>query len=73
MGPNLPNRDDARIPDLLVAFECDPELLKEQRGYSIESQGSPPAFVLEVASPSIGQQDYTIKRLDYERYGLVEY
>ena len=28
VGPNLPNRDDARIPDLLVAFECDLELLK---------------------------------------------
>ena len=73
VGPNVPNREDARIPDLLVAFECALELLKEQRGYSIESQGSPPAFVVEVASPSIGQQDYTIKRLDYERYGLVEY
>ena len=55
VGPNLPNRDDARIPDLLVAFECDLELLKEQRGYSIESQGSPPAFVLEVVSPSTRQ------------------
>ena len=73
VGPNLPNREDTRIPDLLVAFECELELLKEQRGYSIESQGSPPAFVLEVASPSTGQQDYTIKRLDCERYGIVEY
>ena len=42
IGPRLPNRDDARIPDLLVAFECDLVLLKEQRGYSIESQGGPP-------------------------------
>ena len=72
VGPNLPNRDDARIPDLMVAFKCDLELLKEQRGYSIESQGSSPAFVLEVASPSTGQQDYTVKRLDYERYGIAE-
>ena len=55
VGPNLPNPDDARIPDLLVAFECDLELLKEQRGYSIGSQGSPLAFVLEGASPSTGQ------------------
>lgn len=43
VGPNLPNRDDARIPGLLVAFECDPELLKERRGYSMESRGSPSA------------------------------
>ena len=73
VGPSLPNRDDARIPDLLVAFECDLELLKEQRGYSIRSQGGPPAFALEVASPSTGRQDYTAKRVDYERYGIAEY
>ena len=71
--PNLPNREDARIPDLLVAFECDLELLKEQRGYSIRGQGGPPAFVLEVASPSTGHEDYTAKRLIYERYGIAEY
>lgn len=41
VGPNLPNREDARIPDLMVAFKCDLELLKEQRGYSTESQGGP--------------------------------
>ena len=46
VGPSLPNRDDVRIPDLLVAFECDLELLKEQRGYSIRSQGGPPAYRL---------------------------
>ena len=44
VGPRLPNRDDARIPDLMVAFEYDLELLKEQRGYSIESQGGPPTL-----------------------------
>ena len=73
VGPNLPNRDDAGIPDLLVGFECNLELLKEQRGYSIRSQGSPPAFVQKVASPSTGQQDYTAKWLDYERYDIIEY
>ena len=55
VGPSLPNREDTRIPDLLVAFERDLDLLKEQRGYSIESRGGPPAFVLEIASPSTGQ------------------
>lgn len=73
VGPALSNRNDIRVPDLLVAFQCDLELLKEQRGYSIESQGVPPAFALEVASPSTGQQDYTEKRSDYERYGIAEY
>ena len=73
VGPTMSNRDDVRVPDLLVAFECDRELLKDQRGYSIESQGGPPDFVLEVASPSTGRQDYTDKRMDYERYGIAEY
>ena len=73
VGPTMSNRDDVCVPDLLVAFECDRELLKDQRGYSIESQGGPPDFVLEVASPSTGRQEYTDKRMDYERYGIAEY
>ena len=35
--------------------------------------GRSPDFVLEVASPSTGQQDYTVKRLDYERHRIAEY
>ena len=73
VGPRMSNRDDVRIPDLLVSLECDRELLEEQRGYSIEGQGGPPEFVLEVASPSTGREDYTDKRLKYEEYGIAEY
>ena len=29
--------------------------------------------MLEVASPTTGRRDYTDKRRDYERYGVVEY
>ena len=38
----------------------------------IQTQEQPPAFVLEVASPSTGTEDYTVKQLDYERYGIAE-
>ena len=73
VGPTVSNRDDIRIPDLLVSLLCNRGLLEEQRGYSIESQGGPPDFVLEVASPSTGRNDYTAKRLKYEEYGIAEY
>ena len=73
VGPGLPVRDDARIPDLMVVRGCDRELMEEQRGYAIDRQGKAPDFVLEVASPTTGRADYTDKRRDYERFGVVEY
>ena len=73
VGPGLPVRDDARIPDLMVVRGADRELIEEQRGYAIDRQGKAPDFVLEVASPTTGRADYTDKRRDYERFGVVEY
>ena len=73
VGPGLPVRDDARIPDLMVVRGGDRELMEEQRGYVIDRQGRAPDFVLEVASPTTGRADYTDKRVDYERFGVVEY
>ena len=73
VGPSLPLRDDARIPDLLVVRGGDRELMEAQSGYAIDRQGKAPDFVLEVTSRSTGRVDYTDKRLDYERYGVVEY
>ena len=73
VGPGLPARDDARIPDLLMVRDVDRELMEEQRGYAIDRQGKPPDFVLEVASQSTGRVDYTDKRTDYERFGILEY
>ena len=62
-----------RIPDLLVAFGVDRALAVEQRGYSIRDQGKPPDFVLEIASPRTGREDYTGKRNDYAAFGIPEY
>ena len=73
IGPNLSDRNDIRIPDLLVAFDCDRELIEERRGYPLELTDRPPDFVMEVASPTTGTNDYTDKRLDYQRYGIPEY
>ena len=73
VGPSLENRQDHRIPDMMVSYNASLELFIEQNGYAIDSQGKPPDFVLEVAFPSTGVNDYTVKRSDYERYGVLEY
>ena len=73
VGPDLSDRDDIRVPDLLVAFDCDRELVEKRRGYELELMGRPPDFVLGVASPTTGVNDYADKRLDYARYGILEY
>ena len=62
-----------RIPDLLVSRNASLELCIKQNGYLIDSQGKPPDLVLEVASRTTGVNDYTVKRSDYERYGVTEY
>ena len=67
-----PSRN-ARIPDLLVAFGIDPAAAIARNGYSIEEQGKPPDFVLEVASPTTARNDYTSKREDYAAFGISEY
>ena len=64
---------DVRIPDMMVSRNSNLELVAEQRGYAIDSQGKPPDFVLEIASLTTGEMDYTEKRSDYERYGVPEY
>ena len=71
--PSQPRGTDVRIPDLLVSFDSDLALLREQNGYVIDRQGKAPDFVLEVASPTTGEVDYTDKRRDYERFGIGEY
>ena len=73
VGPDMSDRDDIRIPDLLVGFDCDRGLLEERRGYALELMERPPDFVLEVGSPTTGVNDYTDRRLDYQRYEIPEY
>ena len=73
VGTALSIRLGLRIPDLIIAFDCDPARAIERQGYDINEQGKPPDFVLEIASRTTGRVDYTDKRVDYERYGIPEY
>ena len=60
-------------PDLLIAFDVDPDLYWEQNGYVISDQGKPPDFVLEVASKSTAERDVGYKRVEYAAMGIPEY
>ena len=73
VAPTADFSKEHRRPDLMVAFNCDPELVLRQNGYAIETQGKPPDFVLEVASSTTGIIDFTDKRIDYAAYGIREY
>ena len=73
IGTTLSVRLGLRIPDLIIAFDCDPDRAIERQGYDITEQGKPPDFVLEIASKTTGRVDYTDKRVDYERYRIPEY
>ena len=54
-------------------FGVDHAGIIDRHGYSIEEHGKPPDFVLEVASVTTGQGDYTRKRDDYAAFGVPEY
>lgn len=64
---------DVRFPDLLIAFDVDPDARRDSNGYIVSEQGKPPDFVLEVASARTGRNDETIKRDYYEAMGVGEY
>lgn len=63
----------SRYPDLLIAFDVDPVAYKENNGYTIDEQGKPPDFVMEIASRRTGRQDIVGKRNGYAALGIPEY
>ena len=67
------NMAGSHYPDLLVAFDVDPEAYEESNGYIIDEQGKPPDFVLEIASRHTGHNDVEEKREAYEALGIPEY
>ena len=80
LAPSLSNLDDSRIPDMMVAFDCDEERVLAEMGYVIENHGKPPDFVLDIAPSEKGwgefdfeRADYVARRADYERYGVGEF
>ena len=60
-------------PDLLIAFNVNPEAGSDRNGYVIEEQGKPPDFVLEIGSASTGRRDVRDKRDGYAALGIPEY
>ena len=62
-----------RYPDMMIAFDADPEAYDRSNGYIISEQGKPPDFVLEIGSPSTGRVDVEEKRDDYAALGIPEY
>ena len=62
-----------RYPDMLIAFDVDPEAYHRRNAYIISEQGKPPDFVLEIGSPSTGRVDVVEKRDDYAALGIPEY
>ena len=71
----IPTRDLTGVvyPDLLIAFDADPEALAGSNAYVISEQGKPPDFILEVASRSSRTADRTTKRDAYARLEATEY
>jgi len=59
-----PTRDMSGIkfPDLMIAFDVDPEAYRRSNAYIISEQGKPPDFVLEIASRATGHLDVEEKR-----------
>ena len=71
-GPEF-DPNDNRYPDLLVAFDVNPDAYDATNGYIVSAQGKPPDFILEVASRHTADADRTVKKDDYERLGVAEY
>ena len=62
-----------RYPDLLVAFDADPQLYEANNGYVASLQGKPPDLVLEIASRHTWRTDIEIKPDFYAGLGVREY
>ena len=67
------NMTGVKYPDLLIAFDVDPELYYRSNAYIISEQGKPPDFVLEVASRHTRNEDTGEKREVYPALGIPEY
>ena len=64
---------EIRYPDLLVAFNVNPQAYRETNSYIILEQGKPPDLVLEIASQRTGHIDVGAKREFYQRLLIPEY
>ena len=69
-----PNNLNVKVgPDFYVALDVDAEAIKRRLMYLPWEAGKPPDLVLEVGSPSTGNEDIGNKRNIYARIGVREY
>ena len=70
--PGTPS--DQRIyPDMLISFDANPALYRQDNSYVISRQGKPPDLVMEIASRRTGRNDVEDKPGRYAALGIQEY
>ena len=60
-------------PDMLVSFNADPALYRQDNSYVISRQGKPPDLVMEIASARTGENDVDYRPSRYAALGIQEY
>ena len=60
-------------PDMLISFNSNPELYRQDNSYVISKQGKPPDLVMEIASERTGKNDVDDKPARYAALGIPEY
>ena len=60
-------------PDLLISFNANPALYRQDNSYVISRQGKPPDLVMEIASRRTGGPDVRDKPPSYAPLGILEY
>ena len=60
-------------PDLLISFNANPALYRQDNSYVISRQGKPPDLVMEIASRRTGENDVEDKPARYAALGIPEY
>ena len=60
-------------PDMLISFNSDPALYRQDNSYVISRQGKPPDLVMEIASRRTGETDTRDKPARYAALGIPEY
>ena len=70
-----PRHPDTRYPypDMVVAFDVDPDSIIKANSYIIDDVGKPPDLVLDVGSSYNGRREFAGLRETYARLGVPEY
>ena len=60
-------------PDMLISFNDNPALYRQDNSYVISRQGKPPDLVMEIASRRTGETDVEDKPARYAGLGIPDY